>query len=52
MEQKNDRVRIDFTDAQKKQIKEQAGKDVEGLELSVKELEQRIAPLTKAKWNL
>ena len=44
MEQKSDRIRIDLTDAQRKQIKEQTGEDVQTLELSTKELEQRIAP--------
>ena len=43
-EQKSDRIRIELTDAQKKQIKEQAGSDVQALEFTAKELEERIAP--------
>jgi len=44
-EQKSDRIRIELTDAQKKQIKDQAGSDVQALEFTTKELEQRIAPV-------
>lgn len=39
-----DMVRIDLTDPQKVQVKAKTGKDAEALELSVEELEQRIAP--------
>lgn len=45
MEQKSNRIRISLTDAQRKQIKEEAGADVETLEFTTEELEQRIAPL-------
>lgn len=48
-EEKNDKIRIELTDAQKKQIKEQAGSDVQALEFTAKELEERIAPLG-IKW--
>jgi uncharacterized small protein (DUF1192 family) len=43
---KNDKeiVRIEFTPEQKAQVKQQTGKDAESLELTVTELEERIAP--------
>jgi len=44
MEQK-DRIRIELTEEQKKQIKDASGEDVTALELSPQELEQRIAPI-------
>jgi hypothetical protein len=37
-------VRIDLTEGQKVQVKTKTGKDAEALELTVEELEQRIAP--------
>ncbi len=37
-------VRINLTDEQKAQIRSQTGKDAEAVELSVEELEDRIAP--------
>lgn len=43
--EKKDRIRIELTDEQKKQIKEASGEDVTALELSPQELEQRIAPI-------
>lgn len=50
MEQKSDRIRIELTELQKKQIKEESGQDVQAFELSTKELEQRIAPVIYVKW--
>ena len=41
---KNTRIRIELTDDQRKQIKEQSGEDVKALELTAKELEERVAP--------
>lgn len=38
------KVRIELTDEQKAAIKNVTGKDAEALELSVEELEERIAP--------
>ena len=38
-------VRIDFTPEQKQLVKKEIGKDGEAVELTVKELEERIAPL-------
>lgn len=42
---KEDRIRIELTDEQKKQIKEASGEDVTAIEFTVQELEQRVAPL-------
>jgi molybdenum-dependent DNA-binding transcriptional regulator ModE len=42
-------VRIELTSDQKAQIRKATKKDAEALELSVEELEQRIAPLTVRK---
>ena len=38
-------VRIQVTPEQKQLIKKETGKDAEAVELSVKELEERIAPM-------
>jgi uncharacterized small protein (DUF1192 family) len=40
-------VRLKLTEDQKAQIRNQTGKDAESVELSVSELEDRIAPLNK-----
>ena len=45
MTNKNERIRIQLTEEQRKQIKDAGGKDIEALELTVQELEERIAPL-------
>jgi hypothetical protein len=37
-------VRIELTDEQKKQIREQTGKDASEIEFSVEQLEERVAP--------
>jgi uncharacterized small protein (DUF1192 family) len=37
-------VRINLTDAQKAEIRSKTGKDADAVELSVEELEERIAP--------
>jgi hypothetical protein len=39
-----DQVRIELTPEQKAQIRDATGKDAEAVELSVEELEERIAP--------
>lgn len=39
-------LRINLTDEQKAQIRNATGKTAEAIELSVEELEQRIAPRT------
>lgn len=38
-------VRIDLTNTQKQAVKKETGKDVESIELTVSELEERIAPV-------
>lgn len=42
---KQERIRIDLTDEQTSKIKEVVGQEVKALDLSVKELEERIAPV-------
>jgi hypothetical protein len=44
MKKEQEIVRIDFTPEQKQLIKQEVGKDGEAVELTVKELEERIAP--------
>ncbi|HWJ22898.1 MAG TPA: hypothetical protein VNS52_11150 [Gemmatimonadaceae bacterium] len=39
-----DFVRIELTKPQREELKEATGKDAEAIELSVNELEERIAP--------
>jgi hypothetical protein len=45
MSAKKGSVRIELTPAQKEQIQNATGKDATALELSVEELEERIAPV-------
>lgn len=42
---KNDRIRIELTKEQRKQIRDAAGEDVSALEFTAKELEERVAPM-------
>jgi hypothetical protein len=44
---KQRRVEIQLTEAQKAQIRAATGKDAETVELTVEELEERIAPATR-----
>lgn len=44
-------VRIDLTPNQRQQVKEETGKAAEAIELTVHELEQRIAPRLAANHN-
>ena len=37
-------IQIKLSDEQKEQVRKETGKDAEALELSVQELEERIAP--------
>lgn len=37
-------IRIELTEAQKKQIREQTGEEVETLDFTVEEIEQRATP--------
>jgi hypothetical protein len=45
MKKENEIVRIELTPEQKRRIKEQTGKDADAVELSVRQLEDRIAPV-------
>ncbi len=38
-------VRIELTDAQKRQIQEATGKDAKAIELTAAELEERVSPM-------
>jgi uncharacterized small protein (DUF1192 family) len=40
-------IRLTLTPEQKEQIRKATGKEAEALELSVEELEERIAPVTR-----
>jgi uncharacterized small protein (DUF1192 family) len=42
-----DRVRLTLSPEQKEQVRLVTGKEAEEIELSVEELEERIAPLTR-----
>jgi hypothetical protein len=44
MAAERDKVRIDLTESQRVVVKAKTGKEAEALELTVEELEQRIAP--------
>jgi hypothetical protein len=46
MSNPKDQVRIQLTPEQKAMVKNATGKDAEAVELSVSELEERIAPVT------
>jgi hypothetical protein len=48
MKKEQEIVRIDLTPEQKQLIKQQTGKDAEAVELTARELEERIAPLLPA----
>lgn len=39
-----DQIRLELTPEQKEQVRNATGKDAEAVELSVEELEERIAP--------
>ena len=44
MKKEQEIVRIDFTPEQKQMVKKEIGKEADAVELTVKELEERIAP--------
>jgi hypothetical protein len=46
MKKEKETVRLELTPEQKQLVKKQTGKDAEAVELSVQELEERIAPTT------
>ena len=45
MRKDKETVRIDLTPEQKEQVRRQTGKDAAAVELTVEELEERIAPI-------
>ena len=45
MSKEKEIVRLDLTKTQKEVVKKETGKDAEAIELTVSELEERIAPL-------
>jgi len=45
MSKEKEVVRIDLTNTQKQVVKKETGKDAEAIELTVSELEDRIAPI-------
>ena len=47
-----DRLRIELTKEQQEQIKAASGQELQTIELSIEELEQRVAPEVFLKWNL
>ena len=44
MEQKQHTIRIELTEAQRKELLEQTGQDVQVLELDLTEMEPRVTP--------
>ena len=44
MERKQHTIRIELTEAQRKELREQTGQDVQALELDLTEMEPRVAP--------
>jgi hypothetical protein len=47
MDSSKGQVRIELTPDQKAKVRDATGKDAEAVELSVEELEERIAPMKK-----
>jgi hypothetical protein len=47
MDSSKDQFRIELTPEQKNKVRDAIGKDAEAVELSVEELEERIAPRAK-----
>ena len=47
MDSSKGQIRIELTPEQKAKVRSVTGKDAEAVELSVEELEERIAPVTK-----
>jgi hypothetical protein len=45
MSKEKDIVRIDLTKEQKQQVRKETGKQVEAIELTISELEERVAPM-------
>ena len=51
MSTSKDQVRIQLTPEQKAQVRNATGKEAEAVELSVEELEERIAPVSAFRKN-
>lgn len=51
MKNEQQRIRIELTEEQRKQIKEASGEDVTALEFTAQELEERIAPASFFKYG-
>lgn len=51
MEKDKEVIRIDLTPKQQEQLKAVLGRDAQAIELSVSELEARIAPMLAANHN-
>jgi hypothetical protein len=47
-----DRLRIELTKEQQDQIKDASGQEVNGIELDLRELEQRVVPAVFFKYDL
>jgi len=45
MSKKNEQIRIKLTEEQKAEVRKATGKSADAIELSVQELEERIAPM-------
>jgi uncharacterized small protein (DUF1192 family) len=45
------RIRMTLTPEQKDQVRQVTGKEADTIELSVEELEERIAPMTRAGYR-
>lgn len=43
-------VRLNLNEEQKEQVREETGKEAEAIELTAKELEERIAPARSMDW--
>ena len=43
-------IRIEFTDEQKRLIREETAKDARAIELTVEDLEERLSPSVKGGW--
>lgn len=54
MEKKTEKktVRLELTEEQRKQIREQTGKDASAVEFKAEELEERVAPFSINSANL
>lgn len=51
MAENKNTVKITFTPEQREQVRAMTNQDVEAIELSVEELEERIAPVKQGFWK-